>query len=167
MAFLSGLALVSGCGGCDSCLGAPSAEDAAAVTMEPRPPPPLARPDVASDAARDDDAGREGAPEAAAEPTPYLRDGGGLPRPKAPMPLGAFVSCGVYDGPACEKACPNGACRQECDGVECVLSCAAGYCSQLCGPTGRCRMTCNGGHCVQVCSNRADCIKECAGGGCE
>ena len=36
------------------------------------------------------------------------------------MAVGAFQSCGRYDGPLCEKPCPKGNCRQECDGVECL-----------------------------------------------
>jgi hypothetical protein len=89
------------------------------------------------------------------------------PRPKAPMPMGAFQSCGTYDGPLCVKDCKNGACRQECDGVKCELNCADGYCSQLCGLSGDCKLTCKGGHCIQVCARQESCVKECAGGDCQ
>ena len=147
--FLGALALISGCGGCDSCLSTQAVEDAAPATAAS--PSPVARPDAGADAARDEDAGRDAATGAKAEPT-LLRDGGALARPKSPMPTGAFQACGVYDGPICPKDCPKGACRQECDGVECELTCAGGYCSQLCGATAKCRMTCKGGHCIQACT---------------
>ena len=160
--FLAALALVSGCGGCDSCLTPQSFEEAGPAMTAP---PALARPDGGA-ATRDEDAGRELPPKATAEPI-LLRDGGALARPKSPMPTGAFQACGVYDGPLCPKVCPKGACRQECDGVECELTCAGGYCSQLCGATARCKMTCNGGHCIQACTVAEGCTKECAGGFCE
>jgi hypothetical protein len=163
-AFFSALALVSGCGSCDSCLIPHVAEEPAApVVTSVRP---TAQADAAPDA-REEDAGRDAAPAATAEPV-LLRDAGvPLLRPKAPMPVGAYQVCGAYDGPLCEKGCPKGACRQECDGVECLLTCDKGYCSQLCGATGTCTMTCAGGHCIQACTKAADCIKECSGGSCE
>jgi len=163
-AFFFALALVSGCGGCDSCIGKPGAEDAAPESTATAPPVVVAKPDAASDAGSVKDAAEASAP----MPVTLLRDADApLLRPKAPMPLGAFQSCGVYDGPVCEKKCDKGACRQECDGVECVLTCAGGYCSQLCGIDGKCRMTCTGGHCVQACTKGEDCKKECSGGDCQ
>jgi hypothetical protein len=161
---LSALALVSGCGGCESCLTPQVVVDEAGpATTSVRPSSPA---DAATDA-READSGRDAAPAATAEPV-LLRDAGvPLLRPKAPMALGAYQVCGVYDGPLCEKPCPKGACRQECDGVECLLTCEKGYCSQLCGAAGKCKMTCAGGHCIQACTKANDCIKECSGGGCE
>ena len=112
-----------------------------------------------------EDAGREGG----GGPTGVVpMSASQLPRPKAPpkMPLGAFQTCGVYDGPICEMVCKGGNCRQECDGVECVFKCPDGYCSQLCGAEARCKMTCGGGHCVQACAKSEGCTKECTGGDC-
>lgn len=165
--FLSALALVTGCGGCDSCFGAkePGDDDASAVTTA-RPQTVVAPPDAEPPPApveTGDDAGKPAAPTASEIPRNVVP-----PRPpKAPMPLGATQSCGVYEGPHCERECKNGNCRQDCDGVECTLKCDDGYCSQFCGPDGKCRMTCNGGHCIQVCSRPTDCLKECAGGNCQ
>lgn len=163
--FLSALAMVSGCGGCDSCFGTaqPGDYDATAATTTARP---LATGDAAPGAASVTDAGSEAAAPATATTEPVPRPSS-VPRPKSPMPLGEFQVCGVYDGPRCEKACNKGACRQECDGVECELSCKAGYCSQLCGASGKCAMSCAGGHCVQVCTKPEGCIKTCTGGSCE
>ena len=98
---------------------------------------------------------------------PYLT---GPPAPKLtskpPMPSGAIQSCGVYDGPLCQKECSRGNCRQDCDGVSCELSCPGGWCSQLCGEQGKCKMTCSGGHCAQACTKQEGCTKDCTGGDC-
>lgn len=160
------LALVSGCGGCESCIGKPGAEDAGPEPVATTTTTATAKPDAAVDAGPPRDAAAEAGPAPTA--VNLLRDADApLLRPKAPMPLGAFQSCGVYDGPVCEKKCDKGACRQECDGVECVLTCAGGYCSQLCQIDGKCRMTCAGGHCTQACTKAESCTKECAGGSCQ
>lgn len=168
---LLGLALVMvpGCGGCDSCFGTaqPGDEAGAAATSTSRPASVSVDASVVatdSGIVTATDSGTTGL-----APTPYLRDGGGLPRPKAPMPLGDFQSCGTYEGPLCEKSCNGGACRQECDGVDCVLSCKGGYCSQLCGPTGTttCKLSCEGGHCTQLCMRAEGCTKDCKGGACD
>jgi hypothetical protein len=166
---LSSLGLVAGCGGCDSCFGRPEALDDASFPSEPAR---SAAPRVvdAGPAQVEKDASADAPSDSAAATTDaaYLTAPSAIPRPRsAPMPLGGFQTCGVYDGPLCEKTCPKGNCRQECDGVRCDLSCAAGYCSQLCGAEGTCKMTCNGGHCVQVCAKAEGCTKECAGGSCE
>lgn len=165
--FVLALVMIPGCGGCDSCLGTaqPGDEAGTAATSTSRP---LAAAEAGAAAAGDSgvlpttDGGKK-----TLDPIPYMRDGGGLPRPKAPMPLGDFQSCGVYEGPLCEKTCNGGACRQECDGIDCVLSCKAGYCSQLCGPTGKCKLSCEGGHCTQLCMKAEGCTKDCAGGACD
>lgn len=169
--FVLALVMVPGCGGCDSCFGAaqPGDEAGTAATSTSTSRPATLAVEAGVDAAVDSgvtaatDAGNKLAP------IPYLRDGGGLPRPKAPMPLGDFQSCGTYEGPLCEKACKGGACRQECDGVDCVLTCKGGYCSQLCGPTGttKCTLSCEGGHCTQLCMRPEGCTKDCAGGACD
>lgn len=171
---LFGLALVMvpGCGGCDSCFGTAQPGDeagtaATSTSTSSRPANLIAEAGVVtadSSVATATDGGKTGL-----APTPYLRDGGGLPRPKAPMPLGDFQSCGTYEGPLCEKTCNGGACRQECDGVDCVLSCKGGYCSQLCGPTGTttCKLSCEGGHCTQLCMRDDGCTKDCKGGACD
>ncbi len=155
--------MVTGCGGCDSCFGtAQPGDDAAAISTATSRPLTI---DATPDATEERDAGNEAASDAApSEPVPRPSS---VPRPKAPMPLGEFQVCGVYDGPRCEKKCLKGACRQECDGVDCELACSGGYCSQLCAGSGKCKMTCNGGHCVQVCTNPDGCDKQCAGGSCE
>jgi hypothetical protein len=156
----------AGCGGCESCFGKASPEDDAALpTSTARPAPTVAdaAPEAESTTKEPKEAGLDAAPDAS---EPYLRTAS-LPRPKAPMPTGAFQSCGRYDGPLCEKKCPNGNCRQECDGVECLLTCEKGYCSQMCGASATCKMTCQGGHCVQSCTKPEGCIKECTGGSCE
>lgn len=163
---LSALAMVSGCGGCDSCFGTAQPGDydgAAPVATTARPLAGDAAPKPVPEAT---DAG-DAAPAPATATTEPVPRASSVPRPKAPMPLGEFQVCGVYDGPRCEKKCPKGACRQECDGVECELSCAAGYCSQLCGASGKCALSCAGGHCVQVCANPEGCVKTCTGGSCE
>jgi hypothetical protein len=165
---LSALAImigVSGCGGCNSCFGTAQPGDYDATT----PIATTARPATVGDAGpkaepEATDAGDAAPAPANTEPVPRPSS---VPRPKAPMPLGEFQVCGVYDGPRCEKKCDKGACRQECDGVECELSCKAGYCSQLCGASGKCAMSCAGGHCVQVCTNPDGCVKTCTGGSCE
>lgn len=168
LVFLSVLGLVSGCGGCDSCFGTkqPGDDDATAplpvkpvataASVDDAGDPSAKQRDAGSDAASSSDSGAVEVPRQAAPE-----------RPKAPMPKGAFQSCGVYEGPRCERECDKGNCRQECDGVECTLACNGGYCSQFCGPNAVCRFTCKGGHCVQVCSKSDGCIKECAGGHCE
>lgn len=163
--FLSALAMVSGCGGCDSCFGTAQPGDYDATVPLPTTARPLAAADAGPSMPSATDAGSDAGPaEATTEPVPRPSS---VPRPKAPMPLGEFQVCGVYDGPRCEKKCDKGACRQECDGVECELSCKAGYCSQLCGASGKCAMSCAGGHCVQVCTKPEGCIKTCTGGSCE
>jgi len=163
--FLSALAMVSGCGGCNSCFGKAEPGDYdATVPVATTTARPLAADAAPKAEPEPTDAGSEAAPAATTEPVPRASS---VPRPKSPMPLGEFQVCGVYDGPRCEKKCDKGACRQECDGVECELSCKAGYCSQLCGASGKCAMSCAGGHCVQVCTNPEGCIKTCAGGSCE
>lgn len=172
MLALFGLASLAGCGGCDSCSGGSRATDDAGAPepVTTAPVAPLARdagsgrspeePDAAADAGHD--AGRE--VDSGFRPDVALA----VPRPSgAPMPMGAMQSCGVYDGPLCEKECPKGNCRQECDGVGCVLACKGGWCSQLCGPSAKCKLSCPGGHCVQVCSSAEGCTKDCAGGGCQ
>lgn len=168
-AFLIALGLVSGCGGCESCLG----NQAIPLDSEPPESPattataaPLARSDAAITAQPAEDSGQ---PAEKIPPAPYMRDAGPLLRPKMPpgMALGTFQTCGVYDGPLCEKKCPKGGCRQECDGVACALMCELGYCSQLCGGAGKCTMTCPGGHCTQACTVATDCTKTCTGGSCD
>lgn len=162
------LATASGCGACDSCFGTkqPGDDDLTA----PVPAQPSAKPQAVEDAGEPsettDDAGKDSSTaDSGLVEVPRIAP---PPRPSnAPMPLGAFQSCGVYEAPRCERECPKGNCRQECDGVECTLSCNGGYCSQFCGPTGTCRFTCNGGHCIQVCSRADGCIKECGGGDCQ
>ena len=162
--FLSALAMVSGCGGCDSCFGTAQPGDFDATAPVTTTAKPLAMAEAGPSVEPVDAGSDSAAAPATTEPVPRAS---GVPRPKSPMPLGEFQVCGVYDGPRCEKKCDKGACRQECDGVECELSCKAGYCSQLCGASGKCAMSCAGGHCVQVCTNPAGCIKTCAGGSCE
>lgn len=162
--FVSALVMVTGCGGCDSCFGTAQPGDDAAATTSTTSPRALPRDDAGDASADELDASRDASPEAAQE---YPARDGGVPRPKAPMPLGDFQVCGVYDGPKCEKACLKGNCRQECDGVECELTCNGGWCSQLCGPSGKCKLTCNGGHCVQVCTRPEDCVKVCPQANCE
>jgi hypothetical protein len=164
--FYSSFALVTGCGGCDSCFGTaqPGDYDATAPTTTTSAKPLATAADASAAAPEERDAGKEAAAEPAADPV--LRQTS-VARPKAPMPLGPFQVCGVYDGPLCTMECKNGNCRQECDGVDCVLACPAGYCSQLCGEAGKCKLTCVGGHCVQVCSKGEDCVKECSGGDCK
>lgn len=161
---VSSLGLVAGCGGCDSCFGVGGAGDEAGLATSP----PTLAPAMAEAGATTEprDAGRDAAPEPAAT-AELAPTASGLARPKAPMALGEFQVCGVYDGPLCERACKKGNCKQECDGVTCALTCAAGYCSQLCGPSAKCKMTCNGGHCIQACTKTEGCTKECAGGSCE
>jgi len=163
--FLSSLVALgsgTGCGGCDSCFGTaqPGDYDAAPAVSTTRP---ATAADAGSAPVVEEDAGGDASP-VAAEPVPPAS---ALPRPKAPMALGAFQICGVYDGPLCTKDCAPGNCRQECDGIDCVLSCPGGYCSQLCGASGKCKLTCVGGHCVQACTKAEDCIKECSGGDCQ
>jgi hypothetical protein len=169
------LGSLAGCGGCDSCFGGSRAtEDASApepIVTAPATVAPAAR--DAGRAAHDDeddagknDAGRDAGGEADSGFRPDVPLA--VPRPSgAPMAMGAMQSCGVYDGPLCEKQCPKGNCRQECDGVSCVLACRGGWCSQLCGPSGTCKLSCPGGHCTQVCAKAEDCTKDCAGGGCQ
>jgi hypothetical protein len=159
--------MVTGCGGCDSCFGKAQPGD-----FDAAPEPTVAIPvqpatvDAATTArpSEADAASEAGAESPSSTVTPRAS---GLPRPKSPMPTGAFQACGVYDGPLCEKACKKGACRQECEGVDCLLTCEKGYCSQLCQANATCKMTCQGGHCIQVCTNPKGCIKECSGGDCE
>lgn len=161
---------MAGCGGCESCVGKPGDFDAEApVTTATGVKPTAADAGVRSgDADAPLDGGKGAVLDAAATPRMPVEMASGVPRPKnAPMPVGAYQSCGIYEGPVCERECKNGNCRQECDGVECTLSCNGGYCSQLCGANAKCRFTCNGGHCVQSCAAREGCIKECAGGSCE
>ena len=158
------LGMVAGCGGCDSCFGPAPGDDAATPTATGSSPLVVADGAVAPRADSDggSDAGATDAAKDAWNSTPLS-----VPRPKAPMPIGAYQSCGVYDGPLCTKECANGNCRQDCDGVKCELTCKGGYCSQLCGPAGECKLTCKGGHCVQVCTKPEGCTKECAGGDCQ
>src|SRR3972149_3609448 len=95
--FLSALGMVTGCGGCDSCFGkaAPGDYDATTPTS-----PLVTAVEAGAEAAaahRDEDAGSD-----AGTPTPStsaVPRASGLPRPKSPMPMGAFQACGVYDGP--------------------------------------------------------------------
>jgi hypothetical protein len=171
-ALLGLFASASGCGGCESCLGGglrPS-DDAAAEPEPEESPTPRSVVDAKAPvdaAAEDRDARARGdGGDAAALTREDIPAMPSLPRPKAPMPMGGFQSCGVFDAPLCKKDCPKGNCRQECDGVSCELTCKAGWCSQLCGPNAKCAMTCAGGHCVQVCTNADDCTKDCAGGDC-
>jgi len=160
---LSTLLMVTGCGGCDSCFGNGATVDAssptptASVSVAPK----TADAGPAEDAATESDAGPVDSGKIA---IPVMS---ALPRPKAPMPMGAFQTCGVYDGPLCEKTCLKGACRQECDGIACELSCQGGYCSQLCGATGKCKLSCAGGHCTQACTSPDGCTKTCTGGDCQ
>jgi hypothetical protein len=164
--FLSALGMVTGCGGCDSCFGKAQPGDFdGAVTTATAPTTVTPATADASTAKRDEDAGD--AATVTEPPSAAVPRASGLPRPKAPMPTGAFQACGVYDGPLCEKACKKGACRQECEGVECLLTCEGGYCSQLCQGNAKCRMTCQGGHCIQSCTKAEGCVKECVGGNCE
>ena len=159
-------ALFAGCNGCDSCFSKAQPGDVVptATTSGPALPQSTA-PDAGGGGARSNssDGGKADSGSPFAEPALTMS---AVPRPKAPMPVGAFQSCGVYDGPLCVKDCPKGNCRQECDGVECELTCKGGYCSQLCGGEGKCKLTCAGGHCVQACTHKEACIKECAGGDC-
>ena len=164
--FLFALAMTAGCGGCQSCFGTAQPGDDAATTAIA--PSASAVSPLTKDAAAEASASGDAAADAASYDGSFLvATDGGVPRPKAPMPLGEFQTCGVYDGPLCQKDCKKGNCRQECDGVGCALTCAGGYCSQLCGATGKCKLSCAGGHCVQVCSSPQDCTKECTGGSCE
>jgi hypothetical protein len=166
-AVFASLGLFSGCGGCDSCFSSKEPGDVVpAATPATAPPPTVERrvvdaaPPVEHDASTSEH-------DAGITPVPVLTMSA-VPRPSgAPMPMGAFQSCGVYDAPRCEKTCDKGNCRQECDGVECELACTGGYCSQLCGAQATCRMTCNGGHCIQTCTKKDGCIRECAGGDCK
>ena len=162
--FYASLALVTGCGGCDSCFGTAQPGDYDATPIATTTGRPLATAVADASPAEERDAGKEAAAEPAPDPVPRASS---LPRPKAPMGLGPYQVCGVYDGPLCTLECKTGNCRQECDGVDCVLTCPAGYCSQLCGPAGKCKLTCVGGHCVQACSKPEDCVKECSGGNCQ
>ena len=155
--------LAAGCGGCESCFGKPAAGDDAAMPITTTTAAPVAV-DAAPAPVVVEEKKEAGADAAESVPIPRASS---LPRPKAPMAVGAFQSCGRYDGPICEKPCPKGNCRQECDGVECLLTCDKGYCSQMCGASAKCRMTCNGGHCIQACTKPDGCVKECAGGSCE
>ncbi|HVJ92398.1 MAG TPA: hypothetical protein VM580_21505 [Labilithrix sp.] len=162
------LGLFAGCNGCDSCFSKPLPEDVVPTATAPAPSVAPVAPrttDAALPVERGEDAGGKSDGAAAREePVVALS---AVPRPSnAPMPMGAFQACGVYDGPICHKSCPKGNCRQECDGVECTLACEGGYCSQVCGSQGKCLMTCPGGHCVQVCTKIDGCIRECAGGDC-
>ena len=162
---------LSGCGGCDSCDGNKAGTDAAVEPVETATVAPQASvkkdaeppTDDESDAGKPKDAGGDGALR-----REDLLIASAVPRPKPPpgMPMGEFQSCGVYEGPLCERECKRGNCRQECDGVKCDLTCNAGYCSQVCGQTGKCLLACPGGHCTQLCTNPDDCVKTCAGGGC-
>jgi hypothetical protein len=167
--FVCALASLAGCGGCDACSSRPAGETQPTATTQ------VGASDSVEDAARalspeaaaaGADAGRnDAAATAATTVVPLAVSAPARPR-GAPMPIGDFQSCGVYDGPLCTKLCPKGNCRQECDGVDCVLSCSGGYCAQLCGASATCRLTCPGGHCIQVCS-ASGCTRECAGGSCE
>lgn len=160
---LAALAFLGGCGGCDSCIAKP--ED---MTLT-EPPAPSVAPQVVPRVTADDNDGGidiDAAVQKAIDAGVTVPFASALPRPKAPMPIGAYQACGVYDGPLCEKTCLKGACRQECDGVECKLSCGGGYCSQLCGANAKCTMTCEGGHCTQACTSPDGCTKECPGGSC-
>ncbi len=165
--FLFSLGASAGCGGCDSCFGARQPGDDAVPSAVPTPvaSPIVVHKRVDAAPVKEEETKTPDAGAAAPAPIATLS---AMPRPSgAPMPIGAFQSCGVYDGPRCEKKCDKGNCRQECDGVECDLTCAGGYCSQLCGPQAACRMTCTGGHCIQVCSSPQGCVRECSGGACQ
>jgi hypothetical protein len=160
----------SGCESCASCSGHAAADDggAGAATNDP------GAQDPAIDAARpfeEDRVRADAGPGVHLAPTAdvVVLALSAVPRPQPPksMPMGPFQSCGVYDGPVCEKTCPAGNCRQDCDGVDCILNCQGGYCSQLCGPSAKCQLTCSGGHCTQVCSKPEECTKTCAGGACQ
>ena len=151
--FLFTLAWIAGCGGgcdsCDSCSSKPeTVEDAGATTV-------AVAPHEATVPTTDDAVPEPRATNAApADAGPPFLVASTLPRPSgAPMPMGAVQSCGVYDGPLCQKVCPKGNCRQDCDGVSCVLDCAGGWCSQMCGASGSCTLRCGGGHCIQACTN--------------
>jgi hypothetical protein len=164
---------LAGCGDCGSCGGdGKKLPDPTATEPDPVTSP------AAIDAGRamraeagtgPEDAGKSSTDAGAdAGPRPEAPLPEPLPRPSgAPMPMGAMQSCGVYDGPLCQKECPKGNCRQECDGVNCELTCKGGWCSQRCGPLGTCKMTCAGGHCVQQCMKADGCVRECAGGDCK
>ena len=161
------LGLFVGCNGCDSCMSKQPGD--VVPSAEPAPTLPPIQPRIVDAAPEEEESADAAPPEEAStnEPTVNVPAMSAVPRPSdAPMPMGAFQSCGVYDGPLCEKTCAKGNCRQECEGVTCELSCAGGYCSQHCGKEGTCRMTCKGGHCVQVCAKKDGCVKECAGGDC-
>jgi hypothetical protein len=164
--FFFSLAWIAGCGGgCDGCGSCSNKSE----TVEDKSPTTVAvAPREASMPATNDVAPEPTATNAAPVDTgpPYLA-ASVLPRPSgAPMPMGAMQSCGVYDGPLCEKTCPKGNCRQDCDGIRCVLDCAGGWCSQMCGESGTCTLRCGGGHCIQACANPDACTKDCAGGSC-
>jgi len=167
--FLLALGMTAGCGGCESCFGTqtPGDEAGMAPSATTTAVTPLAKGDAAAEAGASNTNGDAGYDAAILDASWLVATDGAIPRPKAPMPLGEFQSCSVYDGPLCTKDCKKGNCRQECEGVGCALTCAGGYCSQFCGATGKCKLTCAGGHCVQVCSTAQDCTKECAGGSCE
>jgi hypothetical protein len=157
------LGALAGCGGCNSCFGtAEPGDDAATVAVTPTAKPVAREAAVAEeDAAPAKDAGGIDAADAAFLVQPAL-----TLTIRPPMPKGPIQSCGVYDGPLCQKDCEKGNCRQDCDGVECELACTGGYCTQFCGAQAKCRMTCRGGHCLQVCAKQDGCIKECLGGDC-
>jgi hypothetical protein len=164
-ALIPTFALFAGCNGCDSCFSKAQPGDVVpTATTEPAVPQTVAVDSGPAERPSSTDAGKSDAAQAPVEPALTLS---AVPRPKAPMPIGAYQSCGVYDGPLCEKSCPKGNCRQECDGVECQLNCEGGYCSQVCGAEGKCKLTCKGGHCIQACTRKDACIKECAGGSCD
>ncbi len=164
--FLLALASMAGCGGCDAC-GSTKAGDLTSTTSPQATTEPVVVETHDSGVKPTFDAGGD-ASSASVPTTPVVPLAvSAPPRPRGPMPMGDYQSCGVYDGPLCTKECKNGNCRQECDGTDCVLTCAGGYCSQMCGASGTCRLNCKGGHCVQVCTADTGCIKDCAGGSCE
>ena len=96
--FLSALAMVSGCGGCDSCFGTAQPGDYdATAPLASTAARPLATGDAAPGAASATDAGSDAAPATATtEPVPRPSS---VPRPKSPMPLGEFqVPVNAYYG---------------------------------------------------------------------
>ena len=113
--------LLGGCGGCDSCFSTAEPHDAMPMTSPHALATAVAEAAVAMP---EPDAGMEASSDAAVS----NKDATAIPiptvaRPKAPMPLGAFQTCGKYDAPLCENAFRR--CQQR--GAEIAVVIAAGH----------------------------------------